>query len=77
MEYVAEEVEMSLASKLLAVLAAIRRDDVEQMRPFDRELLIDLCLHVATLASLPEKRAEIHKMNSGTVIDMRKYKREE
>ena len=41
---------MSLASKVMALLASLSPADIAELSPFERRRLADLCRHVAELA---------------------------
>jgi len=45
-----ERREMTIAAKVAALLAAIRRRDVEELSPAERQRFANLCRHVAGLA---------------------------
>lgn len=41
---------MSIATKVAALLVAVRRQDVEELSPAERQRLASLCRHVAAMA---------------------------
>jgi hypothetical protein len=47
---------MSIATKVAALLVAVRRQDVEELSPAERQRLANLCRYVASLAE-PEAGA--------------------
>jgi hypothetical protein len=44
---------MTLATKVAALLTAIRRQDLEELSPAERQRLASLCRYVAALAEPP------------------------
>ncbi len=58
---------MTIANKVAALLVALRRKDVEELSPAERQRLADLCRHVAALADPP---AGAHA-RSGVLHDLR------
>lgn len=63
---------MTLATKVAALLTAIRRQDVEQLSPAERERLASLCRHVAALAESPPSPPK-----SGVLYDLKGGRRPE
>jgi len=61
---------MTLASKVAALLTAIRRQDVEEMVPAERQRLASLCRQVAALAEPPAPK-------SGVLCDLKAGRRPE
>ena len=51
---------MSIATKVAALLGAVRRQDVEQLPPAERQRLANLCRYVASLAE-PQDEALARK----------------
>jgi hypothetical protein len=41
---------MSIATKVAALLVAVRRQDIDELSPAERERLANLCRYVASLA---------------------------
>jgi hypothetical protein len=56
---------MTIATKVAALLTALRRQDVEALPPAERHRLADLCRYVAALAEPPAKPAR-----SGMLYDL-------
>jgi len=48
-----ELLSLTLATKVAALLAAVRRQDLEVLAPAERQRLAALCRHVAELAEPP------------------------
>jgi Cdc6-like AAA superfamily ATPase len=46
---------MSLATKVMALLASLSPSDIAELSPFERRRLADLCRHVAELAEREKK----------------------
>lgn len=59
---------MGIATKIVALLTAIRRQDVEELSPAERHRLASLCRYVAALADQPvppPKRGVYHDLKAG------------
>lgn len=64
---------MKLITKVAALLAVVRREDLSEIAPVERVRIANLCRYIASLADPPQ---EIHK-RSGVLLELSKYKREE
>jgi hypothetical protein len=62
---------MSIATKVAALLVAVRRQDVEKLSPAERERLASLCRHVAAMA---EPQAGAHR-RSAVICDLKSERR--
>ncbi|HWE17892.1 MAG TPA: hypothetical protein VG758_12035 [Hyphomicrobiaceae bacterium] len=49
---------MTIAAKVAALLTKIRRQDVEELSPVERQRFASLCRYVATLAEPPARPAQ-------------------
>jgi hypothetical protein len=60
---------MSIATKVAALLVAVRRQDVEELSPVERQRLANLCRYVASLAEpatgAPERTGVLLDLKSG------------
>jgi hypothetical protein len=60
---------MSIATKVAALLVAVRRQDVEELSPAERQRLASLCRHIAAIAdsqsSAHQRSAVICEFNPG------------
>jgi hypothetical protein len=60
---------MSIATKVAALLVAVRRQDVEELSPVERERLANLCRYVASLAEpvtgAPDRTGVLLDLKSG------------
>ena len=63
---------MSLATKAAALLVVLRRQDVEQLPPFERQRLADLCRRVIGLAE-----AKSPEPKSGVLVELAARRRDE
>src|SRR5688572_1705629 len=45
--------DMTIVTKVAALLVAVRRQDIERLSPAERQRLADLCRHVAAMAEPP------------------------
>lgn len=64
---------MSIATKVAALLVAVRRQDVEEMSPAERQRLANLCRYVASLAEPPAGTPA----RSGVLRDLKSGRRAE
>lgn len=62
---------MSIATKVAALLVAVRRQDVERLPPAERERLASLCRYVAAMA---EPQAGAHQ-RSAVICDFKSGRR--
>jgi hypothetical protein len=62
---------MTLATKVAALLAMVRRQDLEELPPAERQRLAALCRHVAEFAEPPPPRS------SGVLYDLKTGRRPE
>jgi hypothetical protein len=59
---------MPIATKVAALLAALRKQDVDELPPVERRRFADLCRHVAKLAEPegdPPKDGVLHDLKAG------------
>jgi hypothetical protein len=60
---------MSIATKVAALLVAVRRQDVEELPPAERQRLANLCRYVASLAEPlaggPTRTGVLYEMKAG------------
>ena len=63
---------MSIATKVAALLVAVRRQDVEELSPAERQRLANLCRYVASLAEPQSPRT-----GSGVLDDLKSGRRAE
>jgi hypothetical protein len=63
---------MTIASKVAALLTEIRRQDVEELSPVERQRFASLCRYVAALAEPPVRPAE-----SGVLYELKAGRRPE
>lgn len=64
---------MSIAKKVAALLIAVRRQDIEELSPAERQRFADLCRHLAGLA---EPKMSTHR-RSGVLCDLKSGHRAE
>jgi hypothetical protein len=62
---------MTIATKVAALLVAVRRQDVERLPPAERQRLAGLCRYVASMAEPP---VSSHS-RSGVLYDMKSGRR--
>jgi hypothetical protein len=60
---------MSIATKVAALLVAVRRQDIEKLSPAERQRLANLCRYVASLAepeiNAPPRSSVLYNLKSG------------
>jgi hypothetical protein len=60
---------MSIATKVAALLVAVRRQDVEELSPAERQRLANLCRYVASLAEplagVPARSGVLYDLKAG------------
>jgi hypothetical protein len=67
---------MSIATKVAALLVAVRRQDVEELSPVERQRLANLCRYVASLAE-PQVAQVGAPPRSGVLDDLKSGRRAE
>ena len=67
---------MSIATKVAALLVAVRRQDVEDLSPAERQRLANLCRYVASLAE-PEAAATTSAPSRSVLLDLKSGRRAE
>ena len=63
---------MTIAAKIAALLPVVRRQDIEELPPFERRRLADLCRHIASIADPPAQQEQ----RSGVLVELKNYQRE-
>lgn len=59
---------MSIATKVAALLVAVRRQDIEELSPAERQRLANLCRYVASLAE-PQAQVSVPAAARSGVLD--------